>query len=425
MKNSKKLIIGFSLYAVIILFLSYRQNPHFYYFNKDFDKIIDQPAIAPATTFKVINSSCEATAQYRYNTDRTGVAPDLFKPKAKAQIVKHIFPFNVGIHSASKATPTIDETGVYVGNDAGWFWKLNHDGEKVWEFYIPESGNGIHGTASVDEKKVFIGAYNGYLYALDKMTGELLWANPVGDFIGASPLIANGAVYISAETGHPDGLVAKLDCNTGKTIWASQWLGGHSHSSPTYDKENKQILAGANSGRVYAFDETTGKTNWSLQLKGPVKGTGMIHGNFIYYGSWDKNYHAIHLKTGDILWTKFMGGRIQTSLTEVPGRNIGVTNTKVGEIIGLNLLDGEILWRLKHGDGNHQFSVLVTHTDDPGTPFLAWSRCKDYQLCVLDAVTGKLINNIDLPGPFTSVPYAYGNKVYITLDDNHGMVILE
>ena len=422
---SPRLTLSFLIYSIILMVLCYLANPHFYYFNKDYKEIITRPSIAPPTQFKSLESSCVATAQYRYTEDRTGVAPSSYNPTSQVKIEKHIFPLNVGIHSASKSSPTIDDTGVYVGSDTGWFWKMNHNGEKIWEFYIPNSGNGIHGSAAVDDKKVFIGAYNGFLYALDKMSGELIWANPVGDYIGASPLLANGAVFISAETGHPDGLIAKVDCNTGKTIWVSQWLGGHSHSSPTFDKKNMQILAGANSGRFYAFNEEDGTTNWAAQLKGQVKGTAMIHEGIAYFGSWDKHYHAVDTKTGKTLWSKFMGGRIQTSLTKVPGKNMGVTNTKRGEIIGIHLKTSEILWRLKHGDPNHQFSILVTHNKSSKTPFLAWSRCKEYQLCILDAITGKLIKNIDLPGPFTSVPFAYQNKVYITLDGNNGMVILE
>ena len=53
-----------------------------------------------------------------------------------------------------------------------------------------------------------------------------IWfGNPVADYIGASPLLAGGFLYISAETSHPDGLVAKIDCNTGKTLWVLPMAG--------------------------------------------------------------------------------------------------------------------------------------------------------------------------------------------------------
>ncbi len=421
--TEKRISIALVLLGLVIVFLCYRQNPDLLLYRKDYFSIIDTPPISPSVIYKDLQSNCQATSQYRQDSQRTGV--DLVaKPQAQVKIAKKIFPFNVDIHEASKSSPTIDQTGIYIGSDSGWFYKLDYDGEIIWRFYVPGSDYGFHSSAAVDDKKVYIGAYNGFMYALDKSNGELVWANPVANYIGASPLLADGNLFISAETYHPDGLVAKLNCNTGETLWVSEWLGGHSHSSVAFDKANDQVVVGANSGRFYAFDNKTGQTRWNVQVGGQIKGTPLIWDGTAYFGSWDKHYHAYDLKTGKERWKTFMGGRIQTSLTLVPGKAIGVTNTKVGDIIGINLNDGEILWRLRHGDRNHQFSVLVTK--DPNQDrFLALSRCKEFQLCTLNAVTGELIENIDLPGSFTSVPSAWEDKIYISLDKNRGLVILQ
>ena len=424
MKIKMSLIVIF-LSMIFLGVLSFLQNPNFFLFNRHYYQLVPKPPTASATVYKNLTSNCQSTSQYRYNVKRTGVAPLNFKPKSSAKVIKQIFPLNVDIHDASKSSPIIDETGLYVGSDAGWFFKMDHQGEVLWRFYVPGSNNGIHGSAALDDKKVYIGAYNGFLYALDKNNGDLVWANPVGDFVGASPLLADGALFISAETKHPDGMVVKLDCNTGETLWVSKWLGGHSHSSPTFDSKNNLVMAGANSGRFFAFNADNGSLAWEKQLGGQIKGTPMIWDGTVYFSSWDKNYHAYDLKTGNQRWKTFMGGRIQTSLSLVPHSEIGVTNTKVGDLIGINLNDGEILWRLRHGDRNHQFSVLITEDPERKNEYLAWSRCKIFQLCVLDAKTGKLLNNIDLPGSFTSVPTAWKNRVYITLDKNRGMVILQ
>ncbi len=417
-------IFLFSSLSFFLVFKIHQANPQWMNNRKGDLRKATGAYQAPPTQLKRLDSSCRATAQYRYDEKRTGVAPKTHQPKPKLKIIKRV-PVNAGIHSASKSSPTVDDSGVYVGSDAGWFLKMNHDGEILWSFYIPGSGNGIHGSAAIDDKKVYIGAYNGFLYALDKMNGDLVWANPVADYIGASPLLAGGFLYISAETSHPDGLVAKIDCNTGKTLWVSQWLGGHSHSSPTYDENNKLILAGANSGRFHAFHENSGETAWKIQIHGQIKGTAMIHDSQVFFASWSKNYHSLDLKTGKENWQSFMVNQIQTSLTLVPGENIGITNAPIGEIVGINLEDGTIAWRLRHGDRNNQFSVLVTQNPDKQGHYLAWSRCKESQLCTLDAKTGKLIYNMDLPGALTGVPFAYKKRLYINLDEYGGLVILE
>lgn len=419
------IVIGFAFASLTIGILCGRANPQFFLFQNDHAKMLAHPSRSPATVLKDLPSNCNATSQFRYTTTRTGVAPDTARPQLKVSIVKHIEPFNVDIHGASKSSPTIDDTGVYVGTDSGQFLKMNFDGEVIWRFFVPGSDNGIHASAAMDDKKVYIGAYNGFMYALDKENGDLVWATPVGDYVGASPLLANGHLYIAAETAKPDGLLAKLDCNTGTVLWNSMWLGGHSHSSPAYDDVNKTLIVGANSGRIFAFAEDDGRMIWKEQMHGPIKGTPMIHKDAVYFSSWDKNFHGRDVKTGKALWESFMGGKMQSSLTLVPSADIGVTNTRLEELVGLDLKNGEILWRLRHGDNDHMASILVTKNPARPNQYIAWARCKRTQLCALDGKTGVLLHNVELPGSFTSMPFAYNDKIYIALDEDFGLVILQ
>lgn len=409
------LALGYTIYLL---------NPQFLQFERNYYQVVPKPPKAPAAHFKNKESSCQPVAQYQYSENRHGFAANT-TPSIKAQIKHHWSPFNLDIHSASKATPLIDDSGVYVGNDSGWFYKLNHSGQVLWSFYIPGSLNGIHSTAAVDEAKVYVAAYNGFLYALDKDNGDLVWATSVGDYVGASSLLADGALFISAETYHPEGLLAKIDCNSGKILWVSEWLGGHSHSSPTFDQQHGQVLVGSNSGRFFAFASDDGRTLWKTQLGGPIKGTASLKDGIAYVSSWDKHLHAIDTQKGEKLWSLFMGGRIQTSLSLVPDSSIGITNNKMGEIVGIDLKKGVILWRLIHGDTNSMSSVLITPGPNKKNPYLAWARCKNTELCTLNAESGQLLQQLSLPGTFTSVPYAYKNQIWISLDKNAGLVVLE
>ena len=277
---------------LLVLFLSvlihriHQANPRFLNYRQAYFKVVTKPYLAPATHFKKLESQCRATAQYRYNETRKGVAPNTATPRIKTRILKRQ-ALNLGLDNISKSSPIVDDSGVYVGSDTGWFLKLNHDGDIVWRFYIPGS-NGIYGSAALDDKKVYIGADNGFFYALDKTNGDLVWANPVADSIGASALLAGGNLFVSATTSHPDGFMVRLDCNRGETLWVSPWFGGPSHSSPVYDRNNKQVLVGANSGRFYAFHEESGKTAWEMQTHGQIKGTAMIHKDQVFFGSWGK-----------------------------------------------------------------------------------------------------------------------------------------
>ena len=61
----------------------------------------------------------EVLSQFRGDDKKTGVVTGEWELQGK---VKPFFDkINGSLHSASKATPAVDESGIYVGSDAGWF----------------------------------------------------------------------------------------------------------------------------------------------------------------------------------------------------------------------------------------------------------------------------------------------------------------
>jgi outer membrane protein assembly factor BamB len=49
--------------------------------------------------------------------------------------------------------------------------------------------------------RVYFGAIDGCLYALDRAQGELLWKLPVGEPIHATPVFASGRLYVRTSDG--------------------------------------------------------------------------------------------------------------------------------------------------------------------------------------------------------------------------------
>jgi outer membrane protein assembly factor BamB len=225
-------------------------------------------------------------------------------------------PLNIGVHSASKSSPAVDESGIYVGTDGGYFYALDFDGRLRWKLYLADSPRGIHGTAALSADTVFIGGYNGVLYALDKSTGQVRWAKKLGDAIGASPALSNGVLFVSVETNDPDGFVAKLTADTGEVLWLSSWLGEQSHSSPTLAANKNLVMVGSNDGNFWGFDITTGEKRFSRRLLDAMKSTAAAFGDDVFFTSWDQRLVALHMTNGHQRWAvslsaaKIRGGSI-------------------------------------------------------------------------------------------------------------------
>jgi outer membrane protein assembly factor BamB len=117
------------------------------------------------------------------------------------------------------SSPTVADGAVYIGANTGWFYKLDEATgavlAKVFLGYQPRLTCGARGlistaTVAVDpsdgQDTVYVGAPDGYLYALRASDLSLKWrsvidipSSTVSDyFVWSSPTVANGKIYIGS-----------------------------------------------------------------------------------------------------------------------------------------------------------------------------------------------------------------------------------
>lgn len=122
-----------------------------------------------------------------------------------------------------------------------------HQLHKLWSFFIGCSGPICGGSsATVVNGVVYVGSYDGNVYALNAATGVKLWSFLTGGEVFSSPAVANGVVYIGSE----DDNVYALNAATGAKLW-SYHTGNQVFSSPTV--ANGVVYVGSGDGKMYAF----------------------------------------------------------------------------------------------------------------------------------------------------------------------------
>src|SRR5438132_2182318 len=143
------------------------------------------------------------------------------------------------------ASPSVVEGVVYVGAWNGTMYALDaFSGQPLWTFNIndpnPEGRGGLPGIQSsvaVVDGVVYFGAADANVYALDALTGALKWKHSVGDpdvegaHVWSSPAVFNGKVYVG-KASHRDapcvrGAAIALDAATGAEVWRFEPLPEH------------------------------------------------------------------------------------------------------------------------------------------------------------------------------------------------------
>ncbi|HXI21351.1 MAG TPA: PQQ-binding-like beta-propeller repeat protein, partial [Gemmatimonadales bacterium] len=201
-----------------------------------------------------------------------------------------------------RSTPAVVGGRVYVGSADGYVYCFDlASGSTVWRHATLgttlESGDfgfdrrTVQSSPAVSGGLVFVGARDGFLYALSADSGALRWSfDHKVSWVNASPAVAGGTVYVGSSDGR---FVQAVDAATGSEIWrtaadAIVW----SSAAVVGD----QLLVGDGRGRVRSYDRATGEVRWSFTTGAQVYSSPVPAGSLVIFGSADGGVYA--LRTG-------------------------------------------------------------------------------------------------------------------------------
>lgn len=252
-------------------------------------------------------------------------------------------------------------------------------GRVVWEFDMPGRAAS---TPAVSGRRVFVTSMdeNGGLYALDRVTGGLLWSFPIGCPSESSPTVWNGLVIFGAW----DGNLYAVHEDTGALAWTFH-TGGRVHSSLAI--HDGHLVFGSYDGSVYCLDDM-GRLNWRFQARhmffrrDRFYTTPAIAYRTVYIGSAIGTMYAIDLYTGNLRWSRTMNDSIYSSAAVWQGRVF--FGSFDGSFYALDAETGRINWTFTDGtaisgapaviNGNVYFSTFGkrTYVADGHTGEILW-----------------------------------------------------
>ena len=250
------------------------------------------------------------------------------------------------------------------------------------------TGNIITGSAALgDDGTVFVGSYDGYIYALAPSTGAQVWnwTGAAGIPVLSTPavgLLADGvpglAVYVAAATGS----LTALDAAAGQVLWSTAaWTPGGPvqygvQSSPTLSDDASRIFVGTWEGDLVCFTADTGTIVWRFNataalglplapaiiatptLSARGVGPALVYSGLTFadvpsssaYGT----LFALDAATGGLVWSTAVNCDIVTPV-------VGVTNVLyigvffgdgigAGGVAAYSGTDGTLLWKKPLGE---------------------------------------------------------------------------
>jgi outer membrane protein assembly factor BamB len=200
----------------------------------------------------------------------------------------------------SETSPVVVDGTVYVGDWNGRVFALSAaSGATRWSF---QAGGKIKGGIAYSGGRVYFGDYAHHVYALDARTGKKLWSASAQQRLGglatfySTPAVAYDRVYI----GGTDGKMYSFGATSGKLRW-SHGTGGYVYSSPAVYEQ--RVYAGSFTGDLYCFDAATGDVCWKYRTNGPISGSPIVVNGVVYVSSLKGRTYALDPKSGKLLWS--------------------------------------------------------------------------------------------------------------------------
>ncbi|UCE75210.1 MAG: PQQ-binding-like beta-propeller repeat protein [Methanomassiliicoccales archaeon] len=232
---------------------------------------------------------------------------NIYAVNATSHEMEWVFPVKDDVWSS----PAVNWPYVYIGSlDGNLYCLWAENGTENWNFStnLSKSPRGIYCSPMISNGRLYIGSEDYNLYCLDAETGDFIWNFTAPYYIYSSAAVHDGLVFIHTQ-GKPYGHIYALPENDpnaegvideSEIVWSFETKDFDGGSSPSV--ADGMVLVGSNIkvpwpqetiGKLYCFNETTGKELWNLTTEKGIVASPFIANGVVYITSKDGTLYAV------------------------------------------------------------------------------------------------------------------------------------
>ncbi|MBN9393183.1 MAG: PQQ-binding-like beta-propeller repeat protein [Chloroflexi bacterium] len=213
--------------------------------------------------------------------------------------------------SASPLWPTeVDHVGIYQNLNPVWGNAVSSDVNWVYD----TKGDMPFTNVIVVDGLAYVGAMMNQFYALDALSGKLVWKFEANNWIMTNPVVAEGKVFIGS--GNRDYQAAP----------------------------SKGGLRGTGPNSLYALDAKTGQQIWKYDVAGEAMPTPLYHDGIVYYVTGDRNLYALNAATGELVYKYNLGSIFSMGSINIDGDMLVFGGGFPFKVFGFNLKTRSLAW---------------------------------------------------------------------------------
>jgi outer membrane protein assembly factor BamB len=337
-----------------------------------------------------------------------------------------------------KGVPAIDPRHgrLFVGtSDHGMYALRASDGSTIWRF---ETAATVQSEPLYDDERdvVYFGSDDDGMYCARARDGAMVFRYRTGAEVQRRPILAKRPsgkgilVFVNAADS-----VFAVDAETGQPRWKrvrtpALGLEISGHAGVAIDGD--RVYAAFSTGRVAAYDLTTGTDRWpevDLAATGNVGSeeqqkyfdvdtTPLVEGDRVYVASVAAGVVALDATSGGPVWRRPEAEGVSwlsrwheaksidpVTQAEIPERTLIIAGSGTTGLWALDPKTGDVRWRMQVPQGAISFPVEIA-----GALLVTTSKVGMF---LLDAKLGHVIDGIDPGAGFAGGAAAFGNRAFV------------
>ena len=279
-----------------------------------------------------------------------------------------------------------------------------------WSF---QAGKLLEFQPIVVRDRIYFMDKDGTFYALSTDKGKVQWKRKIGSLNASSPAYADGRLF-AVNLEPQQALALEPHKHGSKVLWRHP-LPGRSESSPLVHAG--KVIFGCESGDIFALDEKSGKTKWTVHTGGAVKGALAFDDGTVFADNYAGEIYAIDAGNGHVKWTAhtqgggfLRGGGVYSTPAVAWGRvYLGGLDGRVYSFVEKT---GELAWSQSTGAEVYP-SPAVAET--PHSPPTVYVGSEDKNFYALDAKTGEIRWQHPVGGIVLGSSSVVGETVYVSV----------
>jgi outer membrane protein assembly factor BamB len=261
-----------------------------------------------------------------------------------------VFTTGKGVFSS----PVVDGDGnLYVGSADRVFYSVGPDGQQRWQV---RTGEIIDSSALLDDLgRVYFGSGDGLLRALDRSNGHEVWhfqaADPSVNHAFINWFEGNVAMLVDGTLLAPNDNFSTyaVDRMTGQVLWHHD-MSDQTWSLPALDVATGTLYGGNNfyfANNVLAYSSDGGTNVWMRSVNGTVAASPLLYGHgdqaVMMVGGFDGFLRAYRTNDGHPMWSFGARDHIYASPALLSDGTV-VQPAADGTVYGLDATSGQLRW---------------------------------------------------------------------------------